>query len=119
MERQGPVNMPEAVGDNQGSNAAHQVIILHKGTERSLWTSTGKKRYQQAQIHGQAAKLKGEEPPVIALMLDSVKKKQLLVQLGYGQKAAAEKKDAVRGSLWQGSEPGKNRFLHNKAVYHF
>ena len=55
MEGQGPVDMPETVGDDQGSKTAYQVIILHKGTKRGLCPPRGKKRQDQTQIHGQAA----------------------------------------------------------------
>lgn len=119
MESQGPVNMPETIGDDQSSKTAHQVIILHEGIKSSLWPSGGKKRQDQTQIHGQAAKLEREKPPIVALMLDLVKKKQLLVQLSCGQKTATEKKNAVCGSFRQRTEPEKNRFLHNEIVYHF
>jgi len=59
-----------------------------------------KERKAKAQVHGNAAKLKGKIPPVVLTAIFNVEQKALLVKLHEGQKKPAGKQD-----------PGKVFFL--------
>lgn len=79
--RQRPVPMAEAGGLQQGEEATQKVIGAEKGVDRPAHGFAVGEVGGHAQIHGDAAKLKGEDPPLKAAMPDDIVIKQQLVPL--------------------------------------
>ena len=65
MERQRPVGIHEARRIRQGKDGAQDAEILKKGRQDGSSLRLLYQREDQAEVHGDAAKLEGKVPPVI------------------------------------------------------
>ena len=86
VQRQRPVVMAESRRLQQCEEAAQQIVGAEKGVDRAACVLLPHKICGQTQIHRDAAKLKGEHPPLKAAVSDHKVVKQQLVRLTDDQK---------------------------------
>ncbi len=93
VEGQSNVGVHEPAGFRQGHKAPQKPEILQKGggsPASSFW----EQGEDQAQVHGDAAQLKGKIPPVVDSGVGHQSEKELLVHLADSQDQAAQKQAA-------------------------
>lgn len=93
------VRPEKTVRDQQGHDAAKEGEVLEEysnGVLKMMVCAAGSKWVEQAQVHGDAAQLEGEVPPVVMIMVDDEVKKNLFVQFAKQQKKAAGKEYGLR-----------------------
>ena len=93
VEGQSNVGVHEPAGFRQGHKAPQKPEILQKsgGSPASSFWEQGE---DQAQVHGDAAQLKGKIPPVVDSGVGHQSEKELLVHLADSQDQAAQKQAA-------------------------
>lgn len=98
MDGQAPVWMHHSVRSRKNEDTSGQIIAVHKSTEQPfpLPAEFCCKGQDEAEIHGDAAKLKWKIPPVVLLLIYHVIQEQLLVNLACGQDNAAEKQQPYK-----------------------
>lgn len=79
MQCQHPVRMKNTGGVDKGGNSPHHIEIKQKGTENSVPFFVMYHDQQGTQIHGETAKLKWKNPPVINVVIDNIKIHQLFI----------------------------------------
>ena len=79
MQCQRPVRMKNTGGVDKGGNSPHHIEIKQKGTENSVPFFVMYHDQQGTQIHGETAKLKWKNPPVINVVIDNIKIHQLFI----------------------------------------
>ena len=90
MKGQGDIGVHQPAGLRQGQKAPQKAEILEKGAG-DLPSPLRQERQQQAEVHGDAAELKGEIPPVVDAGMHHQGEKELFVDLAHRQEYPAEK----------------------------
>lgn len=99
VQSQRPVDMGKALRDCQGGNAAHDVKVSHESADYAPEPAVAERVLDQAQIHGYAAQLKGEIPPVVASMVYENSQKNLFIKFANGESQTGQKEDPACGGL--------------------
>jgi len=96
VQGQRPIFMHNSRGLNERHDASQQIICGHKAVHPALNVSFFQKRGENTKIHGYAAKLEREDPPLVMSVSDVVIVKKLLINFCEHEKDSdAEQNDSV------------------------
>ena len=88
VKRERPIAMRDARRLDECHNAAEQIVRGHKSVD-SVTQGTGlQKKRDDTKIHGDAAKLEGEDPPYIRIIAHIKAIKKLLIDFGQNEKSS-------------------------------
>ena len=96
MDGQAPVWMHHSVRSRKNEDTSGQIIAVHKSTEQPfpLPADFCCKGQDEAEIHGDAAKLKWKIPPVVFTAIDNILQKHLFITFRKGEQNPQKEQEA-------------------------